>query len=155
MKGCQTPGRSKFFRFTEDKALLWFLGTKIGSWLELKQNLIQMWCFVMTITNAIVEVAKVFQKENEHICFCMSKFEGYGRFFKGTLSKEAIIVMFLNNVRKSLRVHTISIKRTRPSWENFLKETTCIDNKEPREVVVVKAPFINSVLAESWKNQGS
>ena len=61
--------------------------------------------------------------------------------FSKTLSEEVIIAMFLNNVKKLLRVHAITIKRAKPSWEEFLKEITCMDNKEPREGVVVKAPF--------------
>ena len=51
-----------FSGLLEDKALSWFLGTKFGSWLELKQEFIQTWCVVLTSTNAIVEVAKVVQK---------------------------------------------------------------------------------------------
>ena len=71
--------------------------------MELKQEFIQMWCVVMTSTNAVLEVAKVVQKEPEHICSHASKFKGYCRFFKGTLLEEAIIAMFLNNVRKLLK----------------------------------------------------
>ena len=51
-----------FSGLLEDKALLWFLRTKFGSWLELKQEFIQTWCVLMTSTNVIVEVAKVVQK---------------------------------------------------------------------------------------------
>ena len=73
----------------------------------------------MTSTNAFVEVAKVVQKEHEHICTYASKFKGYCWSFKNTLSEEALIAMFLNNVRKLLRVHANTIKRAKPSWEEF------------------------------------
>ena len=92
-----------------------------------------MWCVVMTSTNAIVEVAKVVQKEHEHICIYASKFEGYCWFFKETLLEEAKIAMFLNNMRILLRVHAITIKCANPTWEDFWKEITCMDNEEPRE----------------------
>ena len=108
----------------------------------------------MKSTNAIVEVAKVVQKEHEHICTYASKFKGYCQFFKNTLLEEAIIAMFLNNVRKLLRVHTITIKQAKLSWEEFLKEITCMDNKEPREGVVVKAPFEKPVLAVEVEDSG-
>ena len=67
-----------------------------------------------------MEVAKFLSKENEHICSYASKFEGYQRFFKETLSGDVIIAMFLSNVKKALRVHTITIKRAKPSWGDFL-----------------------------------
>ena len=92
---------------------------KFGSWSELKQEFIQKWCVVITSTNAIVEVAKVVQKEHEHICTYASKFKGYCQFFKNTLLEESIIDMFLNNVRKLLRVLAITIKQAKPSWEGF------------------------------------
>ena len=101
-----------------------------------------------------MEVAKVIQKEHEHICTYASKFEGYCWFFKNTLSEEAIIAMFLNNVRKLLRVHAITIKQAKPSWEEFLKEITCMDNEEPREGVVVKAHFKKPVLAVEVEDSG-
>ena len=113
-----------------------------------------MWCVVLTATNVIVEVAKVVQKYYEHICNNASKFEECCRFFKGTLLEEAIIAMFLNNVRKALRVHTITIKQAKPSWERFLEEVTCMENEEPREGVVVKAPFIKPVLALEVEDSG-
>ena len=76
-----------FSGLQEDEALLWFLSTKFRSWLELKQGFIQMWCVLMTATNAIVEVAKVVQKEHEHISVYASKFEEYRWFFKATLTE--------------------------------------------------------------------
>ena len=62
--------------------------------------------------------------------------------------------MFLNNVRKTLRVHAITIKRAKPSWEEFLREITRMDNEEPREGVVVKAPFKKPVLAVEVEDSG-
>ena len=56
------------------------------------------WCIVMSSTTAIVEVAKIVQDESEHIRVYASKFEEYKRFFRDTLTEEAIIAMFLNNV---------------------------------------------------------
>ena len=43
-----------FSGYLKDEAILWFLGTKFRSWLELKQEFVQTWCVVMTSTNAIV-----------------------------------------------------------------------------------------------------
>ena len=94
----------------------------------------------MTATDAIVEVAKLYQKEHEHICVYTSKFEEYWRFFKVTLTEEAMITMFLNNVLKSLKVHAVGIKRSKLSWDAFLQEITRLDNKEPREVGEAKYP---------------
>ena len=51
--------------------------------------------------------SKVYQKEHEHIRVYASKFEELHRFFKDTLIKEAVIGLFLNNVRKSLKVHVV------------------------------------------------
>ena len=53
--------------------------------------------------NAIVDVAKIFQKENKHIWIYASNFEEYRRFFVETLTEEAIIAIFLNNVQNALR----------------------------------------------------
>ena len=39
--------------------------------------------------------------KHEHIRVYASKFEELNRFFKDTLTKEAVIGLFLNNVRKS------------------------------------------------------
>ena len=83
----------------------------------------------MSSTLAIVEVAKVYQKEHKHIRVYASKFEELHRFFKDTLTKEAVIGLFLNNVRESLKVHTVGIKRSKPSWDAFLREITNLDNK--------------------------
>ena len=47
----------------------------------------------------------------------------------------------------------MAIKRTRPSWESLLKEITYLD-KEPKEVVVVKTPFIKHVLAVELEKSG-
>ena len=69
-----------FSGLLEKEALLWFLETKFGSWLELKPEFIQTWCFMMTSTNAIVEVAKEVQKEHEQFCIYASKFKGYCQF---------------------------------------------------------------------------
>ena len=74
-----------------------------SSWLELETDFLQTRCVVVTATNAIVEVSKCYQKENEHICVYTSKFEEYWRFFKATLTEEAMITIFLNNVHKSYR----------------------------------------------------
>ena len=52
-----------FLGLLEDKALSWYLVTRLKSWSELEQEFNQMWCIVMTATNAILEVAKIFQKE--------------------------------------------------------------------------------------------
>ena len=101
----------------------------------------------MTATDAIVEVAKLYQKENEHIRVYASKFEEYCRFFKATLTEEAMIAMFLNNVRKSLKVHAVGIKRSKPLWDAFFREITRLDNKEPREVGGSQVPWKRPSLA--------
>ena len=76
------------------KALSWHLGTVFSSWKELEEESIQMWCIYMSSTLAIVEVAKVYQKEHEHIRVYASKFEELHRFFKDTFTKEAVIGLF-------------------------------------------------------------
>ena len=81
---------------------------------------------------AIVEVAKVYQKEHEHIRVYTFKFEELHRFFKDTLTKKAVISLFLNNVRKSLKVHAVGIKRSKPSLDAFLREITKLDNEKPK-----------------------
>ena len=91
----------------------------------------------MSSTLAIVEVAKVYQKEHEHIRVYASKFKELHRFFKDTLTKEAVIRLFLNNVRKSLKVHAVGIKRSKPSWDAFLREIIKLDNKDPQDVSLV------------------
>ena len=101
----------------------------------------------MSSTSAIVEVAKVYQKEHEHIRVYASKFEELHRFFKDTLTKEAVIGLFLNNVRKSLKVHAVGIKRSKPSWDVFLREITRLDNEEPQDVSLVEGGFRKPVLA--------
>ena len=62
--------------------------------------------------------------------------------------------MFLNNVRKLLRIHAITIKRVKPTLEDLLKGITHMDNEEPREGVVVKAPFKKPVLAVEVEDSG-
>ena len=64
-----TDGRKiqVFSGLLEKEALSWFLGTKFHSWKELEEEFLQTWCVVMTSTNAIVDVAKIFQKENKYI----------------------------------------------------------------------------------------
>ena len=101
----------------------------------------------MSSTLAIVEVAKVYQKEHEHIRVYTSKFEELHRFFKDILTKEAVIGLLLNNIRKSLKVHAVGIKRSKPSWDAFLREITRLNNEEPQEVSLVKGGFWKPVLA--------
>ena len=74
----------------------------------------------MSSTSAIVEVAKVYQKEHEHIRVYATKFEELHRFFKDTLTKEAVIGLFLNNVRKSLKVMQWELKGLNPHGMPFL-----------------------------------
>ena len=105
----------------------------------------------MSSTSEIVEVAKVYQKEHEHIRVYASKFEELHRFFKDALIKEAVIGLFLNNVRKSLKVHAVGIKRAKPLWDAFLREITKLDNKEPQDVSLVKGGIWKPVLAWRWK----
>ena len=57
------------------------------------KNLFKRGVFI-TSTNAIVEVAKVVQKEHEHIHIYASKFKGYCQFFKETLLEEALLPCF-------------------------------------------------------------
>ena len=87
----------------------------------------------MTSTNTIVDVAKIFKKENKHVWIYASNFEEYRRFFVETLTEEAIIAMFLNNVRNALKIHAISIKRSKPSWNVFLKRLVDLIMKNPEQ----------------------
>ena len=64
--------------------------------------------------------------------------------------------MFLNNVRKSLKVHAVGIKRSKPSWDAFLCEITKLDNEEPRDISVIKGSVRKPVLAvEVERNESS
>ena len=58
-----------------------------------------------------------------------------------------MIGLFLNNVRKSLKVCAVGIKRSKPSWDAFLREITRLDNEEPQDVSLVKGGFWKPVLA--------
>ena len=53
----------------------------------------------------------------------------------------------MNNVRKYLKVYAVEIKRSKPSWDAFLREITRLDNEEPRDVLLVKGGFWKLVLA--------
>ena len=119
-----------FAGLLEGEALSWYLGTSFGSWKELENEFVQTWCVYIS-TTAIVEVAKVYQKKNEHIRVYASKFEKLHRFFRSTLMEESVIKLFINNVRKLLKVHDLGIKKTKPSWDAFLQEITKLDNKNP------------------------
>ena len=58
-----------------------------------------------------------------------------------------MIGLFLNNVRKSLKVHAVGIKRSKPSWDAFLREITKLDNEEPQDVSLVKGGIQKPLLA--------
>ena len=53
----------------------------------------------MSSTTAIVEVAKVHQRELDHICVYLAKYEEYCYFFKDMLTEEAVISLFLNKFK--------------------------------------------------------
>ena len=106
----------------EGQALSWYLGTSFCSWKELGTEFVQTWCIYMSYTTAIVEVAKVYQKEHEHIKVHALKFEELHCFFIITLTEESILGLFLNNVRKSLKVYGAVTKRSKPSWDAFLRK---------------------------------
>ena len=131
----------------EGEALSWYLGTSFSSWKELENRFFQTWCVYRSSTTAIVEVAKVYQKEYEHIRVYASKFDELHRFFRCTLTEEAVIGLFLDNVRKSLKVHAIGIKRSKPSWNAFLCEITKLDNEEPWDILLIKGNVRKPVLA--------
>ena len=102
---------------------------------------------VKTATDAIVEVAKCHQKEQEHICVNASKFEKYVSFFKATLTEEAMITMSLNFVCRSLEVHAVGIKRPKPLWDAFLCEIARLDNIKPMEISGSQAPWKRPSIA--------
>ena len=102
-----------------------------------------------------MEVAKVYQKEHEHIRVYASTFGELHCFFRSTLTEEAVIGLFLNNVRKSLKVHAVGIKRSKPSWDAFLCEITKLDNEEPRDISVIKGNVRKPVLAVEVERNGS
>ena len=109
-----------------------FLGRAIAEFLK-------TWCVVMSSTMAIVEFAKVCQRELEHTCVYLAKFEEYCRFFKDTLTEEAVISLFLNNVCRALQIHSILVKRAKLLWDAFLHETTRLDNEVSCEAGPSKA----------------
>ena len=100
-----------FAGLLEKEALSWYLGTSFSLWKELENEFVQTWCVYMSSATAIVEVAKVYQKEYEHIRVYATKFEELHCFFRSTLTEEAVIGLLLNNVRKSLKVHAIETKK--------------------------------------------
>ena len=64
-----------FSGLLEREVLSWFLGTKFASWKELEAEFLQTWCVVVSSTMAIIEVAKFHQRESDHICVYLAKFE--------------------------------------------------------------------------------
>ena len=66
-----------------------------------------------------------------------------------------MIGLFLNNVRKSLKVHAIGIKRYKSSRDSFLREITKLDNKEPRDIALIKGGIQKPVLAQEVKKAPS
>ena len=69
-----------FLACWEHVILDWFIGSRFNFWLELKTNLLQTWFVVMTSTDAIVEVAKYYQKMHKHICVYTLNVIEYWRF---------------------------------------------------------------------------
>ena len=63
------------------------------------------------------------------------------------MTEEAIIAMFLNNVCKALRIHAVPIKRSKSSWDAFLREITWLDNEEPGQAGGSKTLWKKSSLA--------
>ena len=79
----------------------------------MEAEFLQTWHVVMFSTMAIVEVAKVHQRELDHIHVYLAEFEEYCCFFKNTLTEEAVTSLFLNNVFRALRIHFILVKRAK------------------------------------------
>ena len=52
-----------------------------------------------------------------------------------------MITMFLNNVSKSLKVHTVGIKRPKPPRDANQREITCLENEELKEVGGSQVPW--------------
>ena len=52
-----------------------------------------------------------------------------------------------DNVRRSLKVQAVGIKRFKPSWDAFLGEITDLDNKKPRDVSLIKGGIRKPELA--------
>ena len=77
----------------------------------------------------------------------LAKFEEYCHFFKDTLTEEAVISLFLNNVWKALKIHSILVKRAKLSWDAFLREITRLDSKEPCEVGLSRVQDKKSLFA--------
>ena len=103
---------------------MWFLGTKFASWEELEAEFLQTWCIAISSTTAIVEVAKVHQRELDHIHVYLAKFEEYYCFFKDTLTREAVISLFIINAQRALKIHSFPVKRAKLLWDAFLHEIT-------------------------------
>ena len=57
-------------------------------------------------------------------------------------------------MRKSLKVHAVGIKRSKPSWDAFLQEITRLDNKEPREVEGSQVPWKRPTYAVEVEKYG-
>ena len=58
-----------FAGLLEGEALSWYLGAVFCLWKELEEEFTQTWCIYMSSTLAIVEVVKVYQRENETLGF--------------------------------------------------------------------------------------
>ena len=82
---------------------------------------------------AIVKVAKVHQRDLNHIFVYLAKFEEYQCLFKDTLTEEAVISLFLNKVWRALKIHSVLVKRAKLLWDTFLHEITILDNRDPCE----------------------
>ena len=106
----------------------------------------------MSSTTAIVKMAKVHQRESDHICVYSAKFEEYCCFFQDTLTEETVISLFLNSVQKALKVHSILFKRAKLSWDAFLREITRLDNEEPREAGPSRVQERKSTFAVEVEN---
>ena len=105
-----------------------------------------MWIHVFY--NSYCGSSNVFQKEHDHIRLYALKREELHHFFRNTLTEESVNGLFLSNVRKLLKVHAVGIMRPNPSWDAFLREITKLDNKEPRNLSLIKGGIWKPVKKE-------
>ena len=82
---------------------------------------------------AAEKVKGIKQPEEGYIRNYITSFEEYKRFFNGHISVSSIIELFLKNIKPSLKVHTIALKKRYADWNAFILAIQELDNEEQRD----------------------
>ena len=114
-------------------ALCWFSDVKAKGWTEIERNFKKTWCRTMLPMEAAEKVKGIKQPEEGYIRNYITSFEEYKRFFDGHISVSSIIELFLKNIRPSLKVHAIALKKKYADWNAFILAIQELDNEEQRD----------------------